>query len=145
MDKPSSLRSFLLFTPVASCPPPSPQATASRVQHCSPMDCGPPGSSVHGISQARMVEWVAIFFSRGSSRPRDQTQGFCIAGGFFTAEPPGKHLLLLSTVIFRFIYVVYGWSSCVYPYICYVYPFSITGYISSVFYSWSVFHCMDTP
>ena len=37
------------------------------------MDCSPPGSSVHGISQARLLEWVAISFSRGSSRPRDQT------------------------------------------------------------------------
>ena len=38
-----------------------------------PMDCSPPGSSVHGIFQARVLEWVAISFSRGSSRPRDQT------------------------------------------------------------------------
>ena len=55
-----------------------------------PMDCSPPGSSVHGISQARILEWVAISFSRGSSRPRDQTHIFCITGGFFTTEPPGK-------------------------------------------------------
>ena len=38
-----------------------------------PVDCNPPGSSVHGISQARILEWVAIFSSRGSSQPRDQT------------------------------------------------------------------------
>jgi len=38
---------------------------------CDPMDCGPPGSSVHGILQARILEWVAILFSRGPSRPRD--------------------------------------------------------------------------
>ena len=38
---------------------------------CDPMDCGPPGSSVHGILQARILEWIAIPFSRGSSRPRD--------------------------------------------------------------------------
>ena len=42
---------------------------------CDPMDCSPPGSSVHGISPAKMLEWVAISFSRGSSRPRDQTAG----------------------------------------------------------------------
>ena len=48
------------------------------------MDCSPPGSSVHGILQARILEWVAIPFSRGSSWPRDQTQVCCIAGGFFT-------------------------------------------------------------
>ena len=38
-----------------------------------PMDCSPPGSSVHGILQARILEWAAISFSRGSSQPRDQT------------------------------------------------------------------------
>ena len=38
---------------------------------CDPMDCSPPGSSVHGIFQARVLEWVAISFSRGSSQPRD--------------------------------------------------------------------------
>ena len=41
-------------------------------------DCSPPGSSVHGISQARIPEWVAISFSRGSFRPRDPTPVFCI-------------------------------------------------------------------
>ena len=45
----------------------------SCVQLCDPMDCSPPGSSVHGIFQARVVEWVAISFSRGSSWPRDRT------------------------------------------------------------------------
>jgi len=54
------------------------------------MDCNHPGFSVHGISQARLLEWVAISFSRGSSQPRDQTCVSCIAGGFFTAEPPEK-------------------------------------------------------
>ena len=51
---------------------------------CDLTDCGPPGSSVHGILQARILEWVAFPFSRGSSQPRDQTQVSCIAGGFFT-------------------------------------------------------------
>ena len=45
----------------------------------------PPGFSVHRISQARILEWVAISFSRGSSRPRDRTQVSHIAGGFFTS------------------------------------------------------------
>ena len=48
------------------------------------MDCIPPISSVHGISQARILEWVAISFSRGSSQSRDQTRISCIAGRFFT-------------------------------------------------------------
>ena len=51
---------------------------------CNPMDCSLPGSSVHGIFQARMLECVAISFSRGSSQPRDQTQVSRVAGGLFT-------------------------------------------------------------
>ena len=43
-----------------------------------PMDCSPPGSSVHGIFQARVLEWVAISFSRGSSHPRDRTHISCL-------------------------------------------------------------------
>ena len=46
--------------------------------------CSPPGSSVHGVLQARILEWTAISFSRGSSRPRNQTRVSCIVGGFFT-------------------------------------------------------------
>ena len=46
-------------------------------------DCSPPVSSVHGILQARMLEWVALFSSQGSPQPRDQTQVFRVAGGFF--------------------------------------------------------------
>ena len=52
---------------------------------CDPMDCNPPSSSVHGILQARILEWVAFPFSRGSSQPRDQTEVSCTAGGFFTS------------------------------------------------------------
>ena len=51
---------------------------------CDPLDCSPPGSSVHGIFQARILEWVAIPFSRGSSQPRDWTQVSCMSGRFFT-------------------------------------------------------------
>ena len=47
---------------------------------CDPMDCSLSGSSVHGILQARILEWVAISFSRGSSQPRDQTQVSRIVG-----------------------------------------------------------------
>ena len=50
----------------------------------NPMDCSPPGSSVHGILQTRTLEWVAIPSSRGSSQPRYPTQVSCIAGRFFT-------------------------------------------------------------
>ena len=49
---------------------------------CDPKDCSPPGSSVHGILQARILEWVAISFSRGSSQPRDQVYISCIGRWF---------------------------------------------------------------
>ena len=52
---------------------------------CNPMDCSPPGSPNHGISQARILEWVSS--SRGSSQPRDGRHSSCTAGRFFTAEP----------------------------------------------------------
>ena len=58
-----------------------------------PMDCNPPGSSVHGILQARILEWVAMSSSRGSSWCRDWICDSCssfIADSFFTTEPPGK-------------------------------------------------------
>ena len=55
-----------------------------------PMDCRPLDSSVRGILQARILEWVAISFSRGSFQLRNPTQVPCIAGRFFTAEPPAK-------------------------------------------------------
>ena len=62
---------------------------------CDALDYSPPGSSVHGILQARILEWVAIPFSRGSSWPRDQTQVSHIAGKFFTVWAVGKcHLAL---------------------------------------------------
>ena len=50
---------------------------------CDPMDCSLPGFSVHGILQARILEWVTVSFSRGSSRPRDRTQVSRIGGGRF--------------------------------------------------------------
>ena len=70
---------------------------------CDPMDCSPPGSTVHGFLQARILEWVGISSSRGSSRPRDGTHFSCVsctAGGFFTAEPLTKlsSVQLLSCV-----------------------------------------------
>ena len=51
---------------------------------CDPIDCSQPGSSVHGSLQARILEWVAIPFSRGLSPPRDPTHVSCITGWLFT-------------------------------------------------------------
>ena len=67
---------------------------------CDPMDCSPSGFSVHGIFQARRLEWVAISSSRRSSQLRDQTLSLvspALARGFFTSEPPGKPNLLDTT------------------------------------------------
>ena len=64
---------------------------------CDPTDCSPPGSSVHGILQARILEWIAISFSRGSSWCRDRTQVSRIAGRCFnlwaTREAPHNGVL----------------------------------------------------
>ena len=59
---------------------------------CNSMDCNPPGSSVHGILQATVLEWVAISFSRGSSQPRGRTPIPCIADRFFTIWATGEAL-----------------------------------------------------
>ena len=64
---------------------------------CNPMDYSPPGSSVHGILQARTLEWVAISFSRGSSQAKDRTLIFALAGRFFTTEPPGRPSMAVET------------------------------------------------
>ena len=64
--------------------------TQSRLPLCNPMDCSPPGSSVHG----RILEWGAIPFSRGCSRPRDQTGVSCIVGRFFTIWVTREALVL---------------------------------------------------
>ena len=69
---------------------------------CDPMDCSPPGSSVPGILQARIVEWVATSSSRGSSQPRYGTHvswGSCSAGRFFTIELLGKPLTKYVSVL----------------------------------------------
>ena len=60
------------------------EVTQSCLSLCDPIDCSLPGSSVHGVFKARILEWVAISFSRGSSRPRNRTQVSCIAGRCFT-------------------------------------------------------------
>ena len=69
-----------------------------------PMDCSLPGSSVHGFS--RQEKWVAIPFSRGPSRPRDQTQVSCIEGGFFTLwatrEAPIQFYIYIRLFFYKF-------------------------------------------
>ena len=75
------------------------KVTQSCPTLCNPMDCRLPGSSVHGIFQARVLEWVAFPFSRRSSQPRDRTWVSCIVGSFttWTTGLAGNYLLLRMT------------------------------------------------
>ena len=81
---------FAVFQTLQSCP-----------TVCDPTDCSPPGSSP--FSQARILEWVAIAFSRGSSRPRDQTHISCIGSWvfFLTTEPPGKPIIATQCFYYK--------------------------------------------
>ena len=63
---------------------------------CDPMDCSPPGSFVHEIFQARILEWVATFFSRRSSQPRDRTWVSHVAGRLFTIRANDESVESLS-------------------------------------------------
>ena len=73
------------------------EVSQSCLTLCDPMDCSPPGSSIHEIFQARVLEWVAISFSRGSSWPRDQTGSPALWADPLLSEPPGEPLILLIT------------------------------------------------
>ena len=74
----------------------SEKVTQSCPTLCDPVDCSPPDSSVHGILQARILEWVAISFSRGSSQPRDPTWVSCIAVRRFILWAPICSNLLID-------------------------------------------------
>ena len=67
--------------------------TQSCMTICDAVDCSPTGCSVHGILQARILEWVVIPFFRGSSEPRDWTQVSCIKADSLSSEPPGKPIV----------------------------------------------------
>ena len=80
----SWMRSYMQCCAVIACSVPQ-----SCLILCNPMNCSPLESSVRGISQARILEWVATSFFRGSSWPKAQTHISCIScagGGFFTTE-----------------------------------------------------------
>ena len=76
----------------------------------SDMDCSPPGSSIHRILQARILEWVAIFFSRGSSQPRYWTWVSHIAGRLFTTWATRE--ALAGNVYQNLHMPVLGWTMC---------------------------------
>ena len=75
---------------------------------CNSMDYNLPGSSVHGILQARILDWVAMPSSRGSSQPRDWTCGSCISGGFFTAETNVMKKQMIIKIIYNLLDPVPG-------------------------------------
>ena len=72
----------------------------------SPVGCSPPGSSVHGISQARIQEWVAISFSRDLSNPGIKPVSPALVGRFFTTEPPGKPFIVLRRFLITSMYII---------------------------------------
>ena len=79
----------------------------SHVRLCNTVDCSSPGSSVHGILQARILEWLAMPSSRGSSWSRDWTCiscGSCIAVRFFIKETPGKSHFSCMITFFLFFF-----------------------------------------
>ena len=71
---------------------------------CDPMDYNLPGFSVLGISQAGILEWIAISFSRESSQSRDRTHISCMADRFFTTEQPGKPTEYISDMDLIFLF-----------------------------------------
>ena len=85
--------------------------SVSRVRLCDPMDCGPPGSSVRGMFQARMLEGVALSFSRGSSPPRDRTGVSFIAGGLSTIWATREAPPVLKSVVYWLVGWLGGWLS----------------------------------
>ena len=104
---PKSTSEYLRVLVMQSCP-----------TLCNPMFCSPPGSSAHGVLQARILEWVATSFSRGSSRPRDLTQVSCIADRFFTSwatrEAPGSEYLPCARYFIR-CWVIWGFKKIAFP------------------------------
>ena len=89
---------------------------------CDPMDCSLPGSSLHGILQARVLEWVAISFSTGSSQPRVQTQVSCIPGRRFNLWATRRSLLIIFFILLLFT------QSC--PTLCNPMDCSMPGFLS---------------
>ena len=84
--------------------------TQSCLTLCHPMDCNPPDSSVHGIHQARILEWVAMPCSRGSSQPRDRTQSPALQADALPSEPPGKPLKLKVESLSRVQLLATPWT-----------------------------------
>ena len=102
------------------------EVTQSFPTLSDPMDCSLPGFSVHGIFQVRVLEWVAISFSRGSSWPRDQTQVCCIAGRCYAIS---ARLPVLVILIFKNLSILCATS--------YLYAFSLI--LENLLFFWFLF------
>ena len=88
--------------------------TQSCLIICNLRDCSPPGSSVHGIFQARMLEWVAILFSRGSSQPRDLLDrgvepASLMSPAFIPLHQTGSPIYILQSYPIKHRNLVRGW------------------------------------
>ena len=113
---------------------------------CNPMDYSQPGSSVHGILQARILEYVAISFSRESSQPRGWTHISCLAGRFFTIWATREAYSYINIKIDKTLSKEHLWISHIYFYVVIDfsvlsrYLFSVTGwiflYVSSSWIRW---------
>ena len=91
----------------------------SRPTLCSPMDCSLSGFSVHGIFQARVLEWIAVSFSRGSSWPRNRTRVSCIAGRRFTVWATREAYQGYMSLIFQTSFILTtNQAICHFPWDC---------------------------
>ena len=81
----------------------------SWMTFCDPVDCSPPGPSVHGVLQARILEWIAISSSRGPSQLKDRTHVSCIGKHLFNTEPPGKPDIYIYIYIFFFFHILFSY------------------------------------
>ena len=79
----------------------------SHVRLCKPMDCSPSGSSIHGILQARILAWVAIFFSRGSSGRGIELRSPALQADSLPFEPPGNPNMCIISIYFFICFPVY--------------------------------------
>ena len=96
--KPSNIIVVVVIVVIAAAAAAAVLITQSGSTLCDPMDCSLPGSSVHGILQARILECVTLPFSRGTSLPRDQTLVSHIVGRFFTIWATGKTNIIVIQV-----------------------------------------------
>ena len=90
-----------------------PQGTQLCLTLCNPMDCDFPGSSIHGISQARILEWIAISYSSGSSRPKDWTWVSCTGRQilYHLSHQGSPHNIIWEIIFLTKYMYIYGVST----------------------------------